>query len=78
MTQAADEIDLGERVWYSTREAADYLRMHPVTLRNHATYGRIRKHQADSPSGRGGHLKFHKRDLDAFLESPAGRYRRPA
>jgi excisionase family DNA binding protein len=50
--------------WLTTQEAAAYLRVHPVTLRN---WARKRLIPAAKLGNRGG-FRFRRKDLDRFLE----------
>lgn len=53
MTAASEDIaELIEQVWFTTREAADYCRRHPVTVRKAAAEGTLRSSQAGSARGR--------------------------
>ncbi len=55
--------DGGDR-WLSTREAADYLGLHPKTLSNYASAGEVPSVQR-SPRGR---RYFRRSDLDRWRE----------
>jgi excisionase family DNA binding protein len=49
--------------WMTTEEAAAYLKVHPVTLRNWARQGAI----ASVKLGNRGGFRFKREDLDQFL-----------
>lgn len=51
--------------WMTTKEAAEYIRTSPASLRNKISRGEI------SPSGRlGRSLRFRRDVLDKYLEAP--------
>jgi excisionase family DNA binding protein len=54
-----------DKVWFSTAEAAAYLEVSERTMRSWIAKGLIRRYKM------GKFNRFHKRDLDAFIEEAA-------
>ena len=51
--------------WYSVRQAADYLQLHPATIKNYIRQGIL---NASQPGGPGGKLRIAFLDIEKLLE----------
>ncbi len=56
-------INLDKRIWFSTRQAAEFAGLHPKTVRNALEAGEL----VGSQRREGGHWRIHHKDLNAWL-----------
>lgn len=63
MAEAAQKT---EQTWYTTDEAAEYLRITPEALRKHVQRGKL-KASSTAALGRKFGLRFRRETLDAFI-----------
>ncbi|WP_280420061.1 helix-turn-helix domain-containing protein [Nocardia carnea] len=54
--------------WLSTKQAADRLGVHPVTMSNWRRRGEGPKFEKMG-TGRGAHIRYHIRDVDEWVKS---------
>lgn len=56
----------GDREWVTTRQAADYLQLHPRTIQRYARDGSIRAARV------GGRLRLRREDVELLLHGQTG------
>lgn len=63
MPSSVPTMDLASRIWFSTRQAAEYAGKHQDTVRKALESGDLKGHQR----GAGARWSIHRDDLDAWI-----------
>jgi excisionase family DNA binding protein len=56
-------VSYNKAMWLTVKEGADYLRVHPQTLRRWIKAGKVRVYRINRRI-----IRFRKEDLDSFIE----------
>lgn len=71
--QRLTSLGLAQQTWYTTEEAAAYLRLNPVTLALWRSKNQGPAYRVAKESWRT--ILYHREDLDAFMREPSPRKR---